>query len=146
MAIFTPVKYQTGQSDSLYWGAITAFSRSTDKTSAGSLKLLKNTSTAILQDMFQLSLAGKKKKNSGDKSLQQKRKKISTAGLLAENQSYHHLQKSLCREKGLIKFLKREVTVGTTLKPCDHHARKLQLLKGQEWAYSELGHLNIVRE
>ena len=145
MAIFTPVKYQTGQSDSLYWGAITAFSRSTDKTSAGSLKLLKNTSTAILQDMFQLSLAGKKK-NSGDKSLQQKRKKISTAGLLAENQSYHHLQKSLCREKGLIKFLKREVTVGTTLKPCDHHARKLQLLKGQEWAYSELGHLNIVRE
>ena len=76
MAIFTPVKYQTGQSDSLYWGAITAFSRSTDKTSAGSLKLLKNTSTAILQDMFQLSLAGKKKKqNSGDKSLQKKKKK-----------------------------------------------------------------------
>lgn len=62
MAIFTPEKYQTEQSDSLYWGAITAFSRSTDKTSAGSLKLLKNTSTAILRDMFQLSLAGKKKK------------------------------------------------------------------------------------
>ena len=71
MAIFTPEKYQTEQSDSLYWGAITAFSRSTDKTSAGSLKLLKNTSTAILRDMFQLSLAGKKKKTSGDKSLQQ---------------------------------------------------------------------------
>ena len=72
MAIFTPEKYQTEQSDSLYWGAITAFSRSTDKTSAGSLKLLKNTSTAILRDMFQLSLAGKKKKKtSGDKSLQQ---------------------------------------------------------------------------
>ena len=138
MAIFTPEKYQTEQSDSLYWGAITAFSRSTDKTSAGSLKLLKNTSTAILRDMFQLSLAGKKKKNLW--------RQISIAGLLAENQSYHHLQKSLCREKGLIKFLECEVTVGTTLKPCDHHARKLQLLKGQEWAYSELGHLNIVRK
>ena len=53
-----------------HWGAITAFSRSTDKTSAGSLKLLKNTSTSILLDMFQLSL-GEKKKITRDKSLHQ---------------------------------------------------------------------------
>lgn len=87
------------------------FSDQLTRPQLGLYKLLKNTSRTILMGIFQLSLGGGKKKKITKRS-------ICTAGLLAENESYHSLQLSLCGEKGLIKFLGHEVTVGTILKPC----------------------------
>lgn len=89
------------------------FSDQLTRPQLGLYKLLKNTSRTILMGIFQLSLGGEKKEKKRSLEIN-----LSTAGLLAENQSYHSLQLSLCGEKGLIKFLGHEVTVETILKTC----------------------------
>lgn len=113
------------------------FSDQLTRPQLGLCKLLKNTSRTILMGMFQLSLG--KKMITWDQSVQQVFW-LKTSHIILSNRAF------VGKRPYRIPWTWSYCWNHSHLKPFYHHAKKLQLLKGQKWPYNDLDRLMIVRK